>query len=766
MKKSLLALFTLCVSLSMASCDNKSPNSSSSNNDPVLNLDYDAEDIWNLLQSVATGGNYTLEYQYGGKTYHEYYTQDYAYFEGTMMGYVGLPDYQNHSEKLFYKYVINSGQVVIQQALGYRESENVKDYTPIRSASGLDYMYLLTSGVAQVGIEDIQTYQSGYYTSNVDLITILANVMGYGDSSELIASITFEVVDESLVFVFYPTFAEGYEVIDGVTGTFKNIGTTHYDIVENYVTSFKIPENTMMESMLADLKAESVSLNAKVTRVWDYKAPDELEDTEYDLQKDSAYLSTYYGTSAYGKSQYPSRKRYERGANGNAFLTYIDVNNTIQRVDSGTPFDTLFTAPTRYFEALAFWPTETANVYRYYGYNARWLAESLSHYDLGITESIEATVENGKVTKIVAKTPLYYDSYGHTYYTQAVINVAPTRLISDLNVLTPTSDNEAIANTFALLDGNTSFKANIITNKNREYLTELTVANNIVLLTENGYDTSDGADALLAKSYHGYEKVSEGVVPFEVTLSEDDDGNVTGVAKANDDLIVGGTLKDIIGMVAVPEVFEKDGLGNIVARSMVGHLGEGILSGKYSDYIIPDSFRLEIDSEGVPLSISYSFEIGDGFFLGEETIEFSEWGTATLPEHIDFNQIGLWNAPTNWKEEFTQEMYDVVAAMFGEDYVAEIPYIFSRDLYGHWFLSGDCPAGFSYIHFVNMADGLDENVYPDYAFAYAAYLEELGYVRSSDNAWGLEAYTKGNIHIRIVYNATQVDLFIFDRLYA
>lgn len=63
-----------------------------------------------------------------------------------------------------------------------------------------------------------------------------------------------------------------------------------------------------------------------------------------------------------------------------------------------------------------------------------------------------------------------------------------------------------------------------------------------------------------------------------------------------------------------------------------------------------------------------------------------------------------------------------------------------------------------------MKDGLKDDVYPNYAMAYAAYLEELGYVISSDNPWGLQAYTKGDIHIRIVYNISQVDLFIFNRL--
>lgn len=760
-KNYVFAMLLLGVSLSLAGCGKSNPSSSSY---PGLNLGYDEADIWEKLEAIGSGGNYTLAYEYAGTTYHEYYTQNYSYFEGSKMGYVGLPDYQNETEKLFYKYVINKGEVEICQALGYRESEDKKDYTPIRSASGLDYMYLLVSGIADVGVEDILTYQSGYYTDNVDLITILANVMGYGDSASLIGMITFQIVEESLVFVFYPNFQEGYEVIDGVTGTFSNIGTTRYDVLENFVASFALPTQTLTSAMLEDLQGETISLNAKVSRVWGNKAPDILEDTQYDLGKDIANVSTYYGTSGYGQVQYPSRKRYEKGQNGNAYLTYVDVHNTIQKVDSGTLFQDLFTAPVTYFEPLAFWPTEQENVYRYYGYNARWLTESLAHYDIGVTESVDVIVENGKVSKIVAKTPVYSDSYGNSYFTQAVIDVVAPRLISDLTMFTPSTANDEIATTLALFDGNTKFKANIITNKNRTNTTMVTVADQIMLVEENGYDTSEGADSTMIKIYSGYEKTAEGVVPFQVHLTEDDSGNVTGIAKASDNLMVGATLKDVIGMIACPEIFEKNSAGILTVKPMVGNLGEGVLSGKYSDYIIPDSFRLETDADGIPLSISYNYEMGEGFFLGEETIEFSEWGTAELPSHIDFGQIGLWNAPTNWKEEFTAEMYNEVVDMFGEEYVAEIPYLFSRELYGKWFLNNTAVDGYSYIHFVNMSTELEDDVYPNYAFAYAAYLEELGYVKSTDNNWGLEAYTKGDIHIRIVYNAEQVDFFIFNRL--
>ena len=761
MKKKYFGFFVLGMCLSLVGCGNK-PDTSSEG--PIINLDYDAEDIWRMLNDVASNGNYTLEYPYGNQTFHEFYTPNYAYFEGSKMGYVGLPDYQDQTEKLFYKCMIQNGNVEIYQALGYRESENVKDYTPIRSHTGLDYMYLLVSGLADVGLEDIQYYQRGYYTENMDLITILANVMGYGDSANLIGKITFEVIDDSLHFVFYPNFLEGYEVIDGVSGAFTDIGSTRYEILENYLATFEFPKNTMSTSMLADFTSERVSLNAKVTRIWSHKATDELEDTEYDYSNSMVYLSTYYGTASYGKLQYPSQKRYEKGQNGNAYLTYIDISNSVKKVDTGTPFQELFTSPKTYFEPLAFWPTAQENVYRYYGYNARWLVESLTHYDIGITESIEVTVKDGKVNKILAKTPKYYDSYGHTYYTQAEIDVAPTRLFSNLEPFVASDKQNEILATFALLDGSTKFKADIITNGNREHAKTIRVVDNILLMEENGYDTSDGADSTMIKSYYGYEKTDEGVVPFKVKLTEDDAGTVTGQAKASDDIIAGITLKEMIGMVAAPEIFEKDSMGNIVVRPMVEKLNDGVFSGQYGEYIIPQSFRLETDAEGIPLSITYNYEIGDGYTLGEETIEFSEWGTATLPAHIDFENIGLWNAPNNWKEEFAPELYEEVVNMFGEEYVSEIPYIFSKELYGSWFLNNTSVDGYSYIHFISMKDGVKDDVYPNYAMAYAAYLEELGYEISNDNPWGLQAYTKGDIHIRIVYNIAQIDLFIFNQL--
>ena len=731
-------------------------------------LDYTADDVWNMIQTLANDGNYTLQYDYRGKTFSEYFTTDYAYYEISEMGYVGLADYSDSSQKLFYKYVIgDDGSVELKQALAYMDAETGQ-YVPIRSRTGTDYMYLFVSGDAEVSKEDLVLYQEGYYSDNRDLITILANLMGYGGSVDLISKITFQIQDQTLKFTFYPTFEEGYEIIDGVSGTFKDIGTTSYEKMENFVSSYRLPEKMISEEMARVFQNKVVSTDVKVTRVWSNKAADELEDKQIDMSSDKAYLSTYYGNASYGKLKYPVRSLYENGADGNAYLTYIDTTNQLRKVNTGVAYEKMFVSPTIYFEPASFRTSEDGNVYKYYGYNARWLTQSLSQYDLGVTESIEITVDNGAISRIVSKTPQYYDSYGNQYYTQAVIDFVATRTIPTFTSLTPSTANEEIANVFSLLDGTTGFKADIITNKNREHRMTITVSDKIFLLEKNGYDMDVGADDNMIKTYTGYEETAQGLVPFKVALTEDDQGNISGVAKASDDTLVGKTLRDAIGFIAEPEVFEKNSAGQIVVRETVDHLGDGVLSGNYGDCIVASSFKLNLDLDGKPLSISYAFMMGEGFFIGEESIEFSEWGTAALPSHIDFSAIGIWNAPTSWKEELTEKDYNETVGVFSEEYVDMIPYLFRRELYGSWTINNTSVPGYSYLHLFSMKHlcsyTFDSDYYPNYALAYAEYLETLGYVRSNNNPWGLEAYTKGDVHIRITYNSEQVDLFVFDKL--
>ena len=183
--------------------------------------------------------------------------------------------------------------------------------------------------------------------------------------------------------------------------------------------------------------------------------------------------------------------------------------------------------------------------------------------------------------------------------------------------------------------------------------------------------------------------------------------------------------------------------------------------------MIPESFRLNVSSEGKPTSISYNFEMGDGFYIGKETIEFSLWGNATLPSNIDFSNIGAWKQPANWKEELTSENYQILVDMFGEEFVLGLPYLYSNKIEGSWRLSDDTPEGYKRIHIYSFKEecpsSFTKNYYEEYYNEFINYLQELGYQKSTDNNWGIEAWAKGEHHIRVGYVADQqIDLFVFD----
>ena len=111
MKKKIIGVLSVCMLAGLVSCGG--------NGEPTpqptvkIELGYEATDVLALLENMGQNGNYTLEYVYSdGVTYHEYYTPNYAYFEATAQGYVGVEDYNNPAEKLFYIFSENNKNVL------------------------------------------------------------------------------------------------------------------------------------------------------------------------------------------------------------------------------------------------------------------------------------------------------------------------------------------------------------------------------------------------------------------------------------------------------------------------------------------------------------------------------------------------------------------------------------------------------------------------------------------------------------------------------
>lgn len=769
--------------LLLSGCNNPNSSSLSSNNQSSITsensesslpsvswgVDYTASDVYNIIKNIADGGNYTLEYEYSDShgneyTFNDFYTEDYAYFGATGEGYIALPDYNNENDQIFYLCQVDINEkVTIKRALSYTDSVT-KELVAIRSTDNLDYMKLVNSELANISLDDIKEYQKGYYTDNEDLIVILVNLLGYSNSVNLVDKILFHIEEQGLRFTLVPNFNEGYELIDGVNALFKDVGSTLYQPLKSYKEAYKLPEYKASNAVTAAFNNDVVSLSAKVTRIWDKFAADELQDTKFDVSNDKAYFSKYYGRPDYAKLSSPVNKYYEKDDSGNAVSVYLGMDNVVKREDTGIKFDEMFISPSKYYEANSFRSADGVN-YRYYGINARNLIKSISNYDLGIIETVDMKVENDKITQIIAKTPKYYDMSGNRFYTQAVINFDETRSFESVVSLTPNKDTESIKTVLDMFDGSTSFKADLVTDGDKTHKTTITVCNNIMLFEENTYDTSLGSSADMIKKYYGYHQTEDGLVPFNVELNEDEQGVTTGVALASDDLLEGKTLRDAIGFVGASEVFAKNNKGQIVINNTVDKVHHGVLNANYAEYIIPSSFTLSLDINNNPLKMSYNYEMDSGYYLGEETITFSEWGNATLPAHISFSQIGLWVEPTSWEEVLTPQDYQTFITVTGEDNVKMLPFLYAKELDGSWVVDYNSEVGGTYLHIfsheVNCEGTLESDFYKNYATKYAELLTQQGFVETTDNGWGLAAYNKNNLNIRIVYNEEIVDFFIF-----
>lgn len=763
----------LCCSalLLLSSCGGKGSSSDSflsseseesvSISDPYK-VNYSKEEVYALLQEVSNGLNYTLEFEEGNQIYQEVHTKEYSYSDYTGMGYIALPSYEGNG-KLFYKYVMNNldGSPDIRQALGYQSEEN-GDYLPVTTPEEADPISLLISDLSSFSIDDIEESQKCYVTSSRDAIAVFASVMGVSYYQDLIAKITFVKEGDGLRFTFYPTFAEGYEVIDGMSGLFRNIGTSVETSLENYLSSYSLPEEAGSPISSA-VNGNHFTVKGLVSRTFIGQSTLMIEESKLLRGPNATQVEKRYATATSWE-----KRLIEKGEEGNAVFSYVNAHNEVTHVDLETPYDAYLKNPSSYFDSKAFRATEKEGVYRYYGYNSRFLIKSLVQYDLGVLETVEVTIQNGTVTSLSARTPTYYDSYDNPYYTSANVNFLSLEDAPTLSSLSPISETEEISTVLGLFDGSTSFAAVSLLNGNSAYATYFTVKDGIFLQKVREHDTSLGTDANMIDTYTGYQVTASGAVPFEVIWNKDEKGNrTTGVAKASKETLTGKSMKDVIGFTASPNVFAKNDNGQIEVRPTVDGLGEGIFGGGLEDYIIPASFRLSLDSDNHPISISYEFQTGEGYYVGKEQILFSSWGSAELPSSIDFSSIGIWNAPSSWEEELTEEQYTILTDMFGASFMEGLPFLFAPEIEGSWQLSDDTPEGYHRIHMFSFKEDCPAEYttgfYKTYAERYAAYLESLGFSISTDNAWGLPAYAKDEWHVRITYVTDgQIDFFIFD----
>ena len=428
-KKALLALAFASL-LTLSGCgDNpqEEPSSDSSTPQPGVQpvdpdadpwgLGYSARDVYNAIADISSNLCYAFEFEIDGDTYQEIHTSEYSYSNLTDAGYLALPHYADSSKSLYYQYAFDaSGNVVPGRALNYLD-DATGEYVGIETAADADCLSLICSPLSSFALTDIKSYQKGYVTDSADLILILSTFMGVSAYQSAIASITFQMEEDDLTFTFQPNFLDGYEMIDGLGGTFSKIGSARYTPLENFLSSYSLPE-AMPATGSSFLSQSTLSLDSLTTRVYEKEGIATLETTSYDRSKTGAFLS-----KRYGNLPTVNEKLYSKAADGSAHWDYVSMDNEVRSVDLGVAFDSFLRDPWKYFEPAAFRATEKANVYRYYGYQGRWLINAFSQYDVGLMETLEVTLGNdGSIVSMYGRTPTLIDSAGNGYYTQATVN--------------------------------------------------------------------------------------------------------------------------------------------------------------------------------------------------------------------------------------------------------------------------------------------------------------------------------------------------------
>ena len=708
---------------SASSSASSNPDSSSLTPDPESSTEssvpyvdptpsYSASDIYSLVKEAANSNNFTIAESVLSEgilpvTYYTYYTDNYVHYSYANAGYVKLTDYTGEST-LMYNYS-NASNPVIENALSYNLDSQDPEATPIRDVTTLNP---LVDGVKELTAEDIKLNYNYYYCQDSTLVEAFAYFLGASTLASKIYAVklTMNEAKTELAFSFVPNFSSGasdsdIETIDGLSGVLSAVKATSVASLDSFVATYALPENYIGEELIATIPT-SGELHTKVTYSYEGNVSDVIEQEDYVTYTPTARQITrnVKGVEAASYSYYTKDEE-----TGHVIDNYIDYSNTVSSKDLGGDFDEDMPAPSSLFEDGAF-RAVSGDVYTYYGYQGRAFINDLVDFDCGSILSIEVTVEEGEIASLKAITPTRYDSYGQRmhYEVEVTFNgdgtIAPLVPDTGSNTVLKAALNNfqdkynyglwyTFTATIATETGANNYKTTLSLFKKDS----LSSYNDVLLFDRESVDTSEGSSGDPIHIRYGYyikDQKGKEVIPFKI--------NDNGEAIASEATMTGVNLGDILGFDIDSSLFKEVSADTDKGEWQYRLIKEAkdvsshIIGGSHASYLIPSSLTMDVmnlqttTSSGYSLKfldkIEYEFNAED-FYKGKESVTFSNWDATVAPTDIDFSTLKDWVEPETWKDG-APEVYDRIVSCFGEDTASKLPFLYQKDIEGHW-LSGE-----------------------------------------------------------------------------
>ncbi len=424
--------------------------------------------IYAALEEIWTSGNYTLEWEYGGKTYRDVYTPNYSVIGGGSSGYVLLPSVDGAYQHMAYNapYTISANGVKnitlgtplvgatrtflpgdanmgANFAVYQNPVDSIDEYNPLsetnRSMSFwadyftedkivdlgfgdgtlgcLGYTSTATSVKGQAAIYLTTCAVLGFYrgTSNFNAIYVtgrfyqVADANSYSASSRPYAvSFDFDEYDNLVASVWLEDDDGTYYVPDGGTGTFKDIGTSSDIDFDEFMSeaTANVSKKSLSREQAAPIIGREFSSTTTVTTVYDTMSGIvEQNPVTYYLDYNDSYLRSYSEDNMEGNL-------YCRESDGSASFVLLTGDNKVEHYNEEGDMwlDWMFAYE---FMDLGSWRLNpVTGTYFYYGLNADSVYTALTGCAVpGIDSStsfdivsLEISLENGVVSHMEATT--------------------------------------------------------------------------------------------------------------------------------------------------------------------------------------------------------------------------------------------------------------------------------------------------------------------------------------------------------------------------
>lgn len=662
-------------------------SSSSSSKEEVLPLELTAANMIELLGKVSTSNNFTI-YQKNifNKPINEiYYTEKYIYYPSYSAGFLKLKSFDKEyteSEELVYRFSIVKKEL---QLLSPLMSGDVltgqKPYTSLTS-----FNYMLDLDATSLKENDFKLKDGYLFTTNKSVIKAIASMMGYAkETSEdyfYKAKLSFDKTN-NIEFVLQ-AFNSKYQIVDvdETHGFFKDVTSTHNEIVEEYLANnyeMNLPSLTLSEAapLIFQNENDVISLdNESVVQIVNgdggIVAKEEINRSMRQYEHTSIDVSTSRRLTSLVQNNDDGIPSYI-GLNGNNELSeekFSKYNTWEGTYPSCSDF---ISKEIKAFRKVS------ENTYRYYGYNHSSFFKSLCNFNgtSGI-KYIDIKLSNDQIDEVVFTYQRFSDEYedGTTFYYDVTIT---SKVVADRKITNPEpykskEDVKILETAFNKFDGTHKFQVSAQDDRtsSNKFITTYDLD---TLTKEKDYYTGSGEQSLI----YGWTKTTDN--HYQRFILNGDNLKSNGDEKTGD-------VSSLIGFSLSPNLFTKTGENEYMFDSYVlKSVKDGMILGTNSEDFLPSTFKLTVDPDKeVVVSATYSYS--DGLFSsGSETLTFKYDDEVSLKDGLKekLSSIPAWTEPKSWKEE-NENIYKYLQKYFSTE-ADNVPYIYDEDIYDQWLVS-------------------------------------------------------------------------------